>query len=116
MLNGKSTPGPWEVGFSNLSKQGISESCSSRRTIAFVHSRHFDDFLCEGIEQSEMNANARLIASAPDLLEACKEILNLLEAEMPIWYLRYHYNVLSSAIAKATGNTATHTTSSVIEA
>ena len=102
----KHTPGPWEISRGVHAYPFSIESES--KTIGFIK-------LQTGL-QEVTEANARLIASAPDLLEACKEILNLLEAEMPIWYLRYHYNVLSSAIAKATGNTATHTTSSVIEA
>ena len=53
---------------------------------------------------------ADLFAAAPEtkaqrdeLLESLKEIFDLLEEELPIWYLRGHYNRMKSAIAKAEG-------------
>lgn len=41
--------------------------------------------------------------AAPELLEACEEILELLEEHQPVWYLKMHYNHLIAAIKKAKG-------------
>jgi len=63
------TPGPWEVsgfpkseGFSILTGKG---RCVAERYPAAVSEK----------EGEEMEANARLIAAAPELLEACKKAL-----------------------------------------
>lgn len=48
-------------------------------------------------------ANARLIAAAPEMYTALKEVFTLLEKEAfdcP-WYLRQHYNLMKNVIAKA---------------
>jgi hypothetical protein len=62
----KHTPGPWEVsgfpkseGFSILTGKG---RCVAERYPAAVSEK----------EGEEMEANARLIAAAPELLKACK--------------------------------------------
>jgi hypothetical protein len=53
-------------------------------------------------EIDELRANAKLISAAPDLLEICMELFNLLEEHEPDWYLRGHYNKAIKAINKAT--------------
>ena len=50
----------------------------------------------------EKEANAKLIAAAPELLESLTELFNLLEENEPQWYLRGHYNRAIKAIKKAT--------------
>ena len=59
------TPGPWELGYSDLGSQIIS---SADGYVAVVHywSR----------PEQEMKANARLIAASPDLLDALELILS----------------------------------------
>ena len=77
----KHTPAPWNLGdsdlnCSNLSVHGIHENAHS--TIArMVSSEH-------GMDPVEIYANARLIASAPELLEALEAALKLIELVMPI--------------------------------
>lgn len=62
-------------------------------------------------ESNELEANVRLIASAPSLLEALHEIADNLthafggESQMPI-FERQLYNSARHAIAKATGGAA----------
>jgi hypothetical protein len=60
----KHTPGPWGYESFALSEEIVSND----KVIATVHSRH-----CMFPE--EMRANARLIAAAPDLLEALLTLL-----------------------------------------
>ena len=59
----KHTPGPWEVTF------GKAEGCGEFAV-------HNDVTICTGDnEATAWEANARLIAAAPELLAACKELL-----------------------------------------
>jgi hypothetical protein len=53
-------------------------------------------------QHEEHEANAKLIAAAPDLLAACKKMLNLLESEPATYIYRAHKEMVKSAIAKAT--------------
>ena len=82
------TPGPWKtngdpVVFSNDSSQFI----------AFTDTR--------GISSDAAKANARLIAAAPDLLEALKHAVEIAEYKTPgYWYDLLKYRAI---IAKATG-------------
>ena len=69
----KYTPGPWNIGSSDLPVsrmsihcKGHKESCHS--TIALMVSR-----MTIGISHDEEFANARLIAAAPELLEALRK-------------------------------------------
>ena len=64
MSESKHTPGPWDVDFSGPARLAITGP--SEETIARC------DMQCENGDVDE--ANARLIAAAPDLLEACKAV------------------------------------------
>ncbi len=52
---------------------------------------------------NKTGANAHLIAAAPEMYEALKVILALLETHEPNWYLSSHYNLMVKSLAKAEG-------------
>ena len=95
----KHTPGPWAV-FQN-------DSDEERLDINSLHpSGKGAFFVAEtigGLADGEMEANARLIAAAPDLLQACEQAEHWLDHDdgsaEPAEMLR----VLRAAIAKANG-------------
>jgi hypothetical protein len=91
------TPGPWKFGSkadSKFYKRNISGADGYH--VAAVSSRN----------EHEVDANARLIAAAPDLLEALElcqsNISSLLASAHPKVYGEW-LTVVSAAIAKATG-------------
>ncbi len=53
------------------------------------------------IGEDEQEANAKLIASAPELLNVVVELHNLLEEHLPNWYLKYHDNIVKKVLEKA---------------
>lgn len=57
-----------------------------------------------GMTREEVEANASLVSAAPDILNALVEVADLLEEHEPDWYLRKHYNLITSALYKAFGN------------
>lgn len=96
----KHTPGPWRVteGRRIDSGRGYSTAIAD----VWAHGEGADDAPSTG----EAEANARLLAAAPDLLEACKEavaVANMSDEDKPtlddIDWAR-----LRAAIAKAEGN------------
>ena len=102
----KHTPGPWAVFDKNIQAGGL---------LPIVHRTKW---WAHGIDEIEDAANARLIAAAPELLEAAKKALGALNAlhiqgdvacvvepEGEI-YLRPVINALRQVIAKATGEQA----------
>ena len=82
------TPGPWNCNRASAAGREIIVSEVSPVDVAVLSHRDKS--------QSEINANARLIAAAPDLLEALREIAA--DCSDPIRLAR-------AAIAKATGET-----------
>jgi hypothetical protein len=90
VIAGKPSIGPWRVGETHNGEIAIKGGNGSNFTIASV------DAMYGTVAQAE--ANARLIAAAPDLLEACKEALDLLGRD------GYSVQQLLMAIAKAEGN------------
>ena len=106
------TPGPWTIHESAFSSSLVKELHigTSTRTAACV----YDDCTAGILVRSEVEANARLIASAPDLLAAlagCADALreagkdfaqaNRLAARPNLYEL--HEQAARAAIAKATG-------------
>lgn len=89
----KHTPGPWRSGDVFNTVFGPPNGNPSPLTIATVHMLHsYDD--------GSKNANARLIAAAPELLEACKAALH---DKPPVCLRPTVVEMLISAIRKAEG-------------
>lgn len=92
MSESKFTPGPWYVGGKYTVRISISSSdwiCRTRDN----HHGHID---------IEDEANARLIAAAPDMYEAIKKTLGL-DASEGYWLHPDAVKSLCAAIAKAEG-------------
>lgn len=87
MKNVKHTPGPWTVGYND-------NQCvySDYRQVASVQ-----------CNQKEWEANARLIAAAPELLEALKEVLAWASYGVPNARKEQMRKAVGGAIAKAEG-------------
>ena len=104
----KHTPGPWEV----RSEPG---RCGYD-LIIFKDVKVIAEMICP--TWSGAVADANLIAAAPDMYEALKEIHALLEENQPSWYLQKHYNVMKKAITKAEGKEkmTKHTPSNLVAA
>ncbi len=92
----KHTPGPWTA---NLAPQGgfdIEKDPNDLGRYMVLATRNADEARAE-----EMHANARLIAAAPDLLEALRDMVSDREclSEATVAFAK-------AAIAKATGHEA----------
>lgn len=86
----KFTPGPWKAGINGVVKAGRYNVCPV--VTAGGSSKGMID------ERDVINANACLIAAAPDLLEACKAMIEADGFEEQI----YAQTMMIEAIAKAT--------------
>jgi hypothetical protein len=72
MSNTRHTPGPWEVyTWADKTEVGVSPCDMSRSDIADCNTD------CTDISYEEKLANARLIAAAPELLEALRELVDV---------------------------------------
>lgn len=107
MKNSMHTPGPWRaVGFSPDRVHPYVED-SEGRSICAVRARYRT---MEEFKRAE--ADARLIASAPELLEACKAIAAyqaLIESDATTGLIEAYaraFEGASAAIKKATGATS----------
>ena len=92
------TPGPWHFEQSKLGGHNIRDRSNNVPAIARTY------------EQGQAEANACLIATAPELLACCKSVLTRLEAEAkdiggenPVFVCGAMRDNLRAAIAKATG-------------
>lgn len=99
----KHTPGPWtwEEGQSSITKSWNGKdhqvACVDYKKLAW-----HEDSNCAG---RESGANARLIAEAPNLLEAAQKVLSNKRGEDDWLILTVDCQDLAAAIAKATGET-----------
>lgn len=82
-MTSKHTPGPWSVG-------------NGSRVTGFTVKIATDELLVGGRGLTS-EANARLIAAAPELLEALQRLVDVVDPESTGW------NEAVAAIAKATG-------------
>lgn len=106
-MNTKHTPGPWTLGNEN---NHCCEVCIGEAIASLSRNSYYDSEYV--IERDEMLANAHLIMSAPDLLEALQSILDFppsdLEgwasghAAVPITLQPHHIQKAIEAIKKAT--------------
>ena len=95
----KHTKGPWSIKTERYMKVGRQKYYEKISIVDVENSEiaSWPEF------QIDLMANARLIAAAPELLKALKEVFEMLEEEMPNCYLKKHYNLISAAINKAEG-------------
>lgn len=97
------TKGPWKVSVSTTPGCGFSVRSKSHR-IAMVEGRDPAHNMTQGDEV--VAANARVIAAAPDLLEACELVakhLGIRDDFAPLGTLDFATKLMR-AIAKARGN------------
>ncbi len=110
-MNAKHTPGPW---VSEVALGSHDEFCG----IEIMQSRAADDFTyrggvarvseaehINGITRAECEANARLIAAAPELLDALQALRDPGRMEDSQWWIEACRRA-DAAIAKATGGAA----------
>lgn len=105
----KHTAGPWRVGGSHdwniMGNRGDTRVGVPRPTL--IASAHFGGYTANAAERDEVSANARLIAAAPELLEACIGLLANSPAPKGIRkdfsYILYR-EAAREAIRKATGS------------
>ena len=89
----KHTAGPWRVGDDDFNSENAFISAGKDYLqLATIHAIH---------GKREAEANAQLIASAPELLEACKEALKYFDQ---IDFRGANARQLTKAIAKAEGD------------
>ena len=97
-MTAQHTPGPWKV------KAGTNAVLAGRKQIC-SHVNAASALPVNMLEDQEIaQANARLIAAAPDLLEALKGVLKVERGSSGRIILEgWHEEAIRAAIAKATG-------------
>lgn len=101
------TKGPWHIGAGN--GQGCIFSDSGRTRLEPGGTTLYSIAqITRGWNESEDDANARLIAAAPEMLEACRLALEVFKRELPCEHgsptIGRAWGALEHAIAKATNN------------
>lgn len=96
MTNAKHTPGPWnlEAGRSIVTSSGAFYLSYGKDKASGAP--HFSNFC-------ELDANARLIAAAPDLLAALEYLLPIAEKNVETSFGKDAVRIARAAIAKAKG-------------
>ncbi len=90
----KHTPAPWKL-------EGTTTICNADQTVGIAHISTYST------EPSEAEANARLIAAAPELLEALQKIVAIhMESHNPMQARGDMHEAARAAIAKAEGGAA----------
>lgn len=90
------TPGPWKIGTPGPNGCYTVGTQGGLMTAMIAHS------ICEPDQVDTANANARLIAAAPELLEALEEIVAAADGDG--WnQLDASFSKARAAISKATG-------------
>ena len=105
-MDAKYTPGPWRIG-SLASWDGY-----TGRPFRNVWAGDGDEAVCiaraigegSGPQLSDVDADARLIAAAPDLLEALEDCVAVMDRELAgLKVIQPELSAARAAIAKATG-------------
>ena len=98
----KHTPGPWLIEAQNSHTGAIATVHNTTDVWVEIWS---ENWIVTGMGPEEQSANARLIAAAPDLLEALKEIIAAADGDG--WnQLDASFATARAAIAKAEGGAA----------
>lgn len=95
------TPGPWYADPSKRVK-GFAVTHDGEPNPLAIALRKPKNSYSKGIPDTKALANARLIAAAPELLEALEELLQLIEIERPDWQHTEQHRA-RAALAKARG-------------
>ena len=97
----KHTPGPWEIKPEESNRNYIRIRGSLVGELYKIANVPLPDYDCER-DAKECRANTRLIAAAPDLLEALQNLVDQCEQE-PGWHQAPAIQSARAAIAKAEG-------------
>lgn len=100
--NAKHTPGPWRIYHNSGYNQGHYNGYLQTDILAGSDLIKIRQSVA-GNTFPQLAANARLIAAAPDLLEACKRALAVLEKEPACQIYSAHAQIVRAAIARAKG-------------
>lgn len=93
----KGTKGNWVAELGNSKNVNVTAWINEKAN-GFIHSQNVSDF----DDRQEAQANAKLIACAPEMLEILNKLHLLLEEHQPNWYLLGHHNEILELIKKAT--------------
>lgn len=88
------TPGPWEAVGKRPDKCCGYSIFSGNQLVAFVGDTDWE---------TPVDANARLIAASPDLLDACQALIAYCDKNPPMGDSLWSVRQIRAAIAKATG-------------
>ena len=112
MTDSKHTPGPWSIYGKPGDYPGIEAGQIPFSVVVFGFPDEYHPCGIQGRDSNEMQANARLIAAAPDLLEALRTCVAVIEIQQRFcestaegkaaWDETLDH--ARAAIAKATGN------------
>lgn len=98
MTNRNHTPGPWEA---------VDKRPDGFRGYSIFHGDQFVAHVGDSDSVTPIDANARLIAAAPELLEACELLIEQYEASGDFTIggklTNRPFSMARAAIAKATG-------------
>lgn len=120
-MKAQHTPGPWHIGRTitgseeDIQLSGLTGD-GAKKYDCFVVAPAYTVAGVGGIGKEECRANARLIAAAPELLEACKQVRTMLDSMQKSQGVRIAWSsecfensvgeslrALDSSISKATG-------------
>lgn len=104
----KHTPGPWKIAGEHADRQTFIYALNKRGTNRFwfdIQSGLTDDKQRTSV--AELSANARLIAAAPELLDALKDCIQLMKLDLEcLAFVQPELKKAMAAIEKATGEQA----------